>query len=176
MDPGTSIASNITQPNSILGTPPQLPPLPEDGMLINLDNEAKLHAWLLQEMTKTGKAHWRECAEYYERHKPTLPEVNPKEDDIKFDQYTKALAHIGTAPDIQGRLNVINQVRVFEQNFLRVMKGLSRACESHAKLLLNGIYEFLERLRTLETATEQAAQSLLRNRRKKTFIHSWKHF
>ena len=39
------------------------------------------------------------------------------------------------------------------------MKGLSRACEFYAKLLLNGVYEFLERLRTLLTATEQAAQT-----------------
>ena len=41
-----------------------------------------------------------------------------------------------------------------------MMKGLSRACEFYAKLLLNGVYEFLERLRTLLTATEQAAQTL----------------
>ena len=39
------------------------------------------------------------------------------------------------------------------------MKGLSRACEFYAKLLSNGIYEFLERLRTLQTATEQVAQT-----------------
>ena len=49
------------------------------------------------------------------------------------------------APDLQGHLMVvINQVRVFEQNLLRVMKGLSRACEFYAKLLLNGVYNFLE--------------------------------
>ena len=61
---------------------------------------------------------------------------------------------------MQGRLLVvIHQVRTFEQSLLRVMKGLSRACEFYAKLLLNGVYEFLERLRTLMTATEQAAQT-----------------
>ena len=38
----------------------QIPPLPEDGMLVNLDNESKLHAWLLQGMTKTGRTHWNE--------------------------------------------------------------------------------------------------------------------
>ena len=36
----------------------------------------------------------------------------------------KAINHIGTVPDMQGRLlNVINQVRTFEQSLLRVMKG-----------------------------------------------------
>ena len=63
-----------------------------------------------------------------------------------MDQYTKALNHIGPVPDLQGRLMVvINQVRVFEQNLLRVMKGLSRTCEFYAKLLLNGVYDFLEK-------------------------------
>ena len=37
MDPGVE-----NQPES--GR--QIPPLPEDGMLVNLDNESKLHAWL----------------------------------------------------------------------------------------------------------------------------------
>ena len=40
-----------------------------------------------------------------------------------------------------------------------MMKGLSRVCEFYAKLLLDGVYEFLERLRTLLTATEQSAQT-----------------
>ena len=45
---------------------------------------------------------------------------------------------------MQGRLLVvIHQVRIFEQSLLRVMKGLSRACEFYVKLLLNGVYEFL---------------------------------
>ena len=61
---------------------------------------------------------------------------------------------------MQGRLlDVVGQVRNFEQSLLRVMKGLSRACEFYTKLLLNGVYEFLDRLRTLLTATEQAAQT-----------------
>ena len=54
---------------------------------------------------------------------------------------------------------MISQVRTFEQGLLRVMKGLSRAFEFYAELLLNGVYEFLEKLRTLLTATEQAAQT-----------------
>ena len=91
------------------------------------------------------KAPWKECAEYYDTYKPTLAEINPKEDYIKFDQYTKAFSHIGPVPDLQGRLMVIvTQVRVFEQNFIRVMEGLSRACEFYAKLMLSGIYDFLE--------------------------------
>ena len=61
---------------------------------------------------------------------------------------------------MQGRLlDMVGQVRDFEQSLLCVMKGLSRACEFDTKLLLNGVYEFLERLRTLLTATEQAAQT-----------------
>ena len=67
-----------------------------------------------------------------------------------YDQYTKAINHIGTVPDMQGRLLVvIHQARAFEQSLLRVMIGLSRACEFYAKLLLHGVYEFLEKLRTL---------------------------
>ena len=129
-------------------------------MLVNLEHESKLHAWLLQGMTKTGRVHWKECADYYKQFRPTLTEVYAKEDGIKYDQYVKAINHIGTAPDMQGRLlNVINQVRTFEQSLLRVMKGLSRACEFYAKLLLNGVCEFLEKRRTLSTATEQAAQT-----------------
>ena len=120
--------------------------------------------------TRLERCIGRECEEYYERYKPTLLEVNPKEDNIKFDQYTKALAHIGTVPDTQGWLMiVINQVRVFELNFLRVMEGLSRACEFYAKLLLNGVYEFLERLRTLETATEQVAQTFAEKQAEEDF-------
>ena len=92
--------------------------------------------------------------------KPTLVEVYPQEHGIKYDQYVKAINHIGTVPDMQGRLlDTVGQVRNFEQSLLRVMKGLSRACEFYTKLLLNGVYEFLERLRTLLTATEQAAQT-----------------
>ena len=39
------------------------------------------------------------------------------------------------------------------------MKGLSRACEFLQREYLNGFYEFLDRLRTLLTATEQVAQT-----------------
>ena len=42
-------------------------------------------------------------------------------------------------------LDTVGQVRNFEQSLLRAMKGLSRACEFYTKLLLNGVYEFLER-------------------------------
>ena len=48
---------------------------------------------------------------------------------------------------------------VILNRILRVLKGLSRACEFYAKLLFNGVYEFLDRLRTLLTATEQSAQT-----------------
>ena len=81
----------------------------------------------------------RKSAEYYQRYKPTVSEIYSKKELIKYDQYTKAINHIGPVPDMQGRLMVVvNQVRVFEQNLLRVMKGLSRACEFYAQLLLNG--------------------------------------
>ena len=68
---------------------------------------------------------------------------------------------------------MVEQVIVFEQNLLRTMKGLSPTCEFHAKLLLHGIYDFLEQLRTLETATEQARRLLLQHRQKKHSIHNW---
>ena len=159
MDPG-DFGSNTLSLENHPDSGRRIPPIPEDGMLVNLDQESKLHAWLLQGMTKTGKTHWKECADYYKRYRPTLVEVYPQEHGIKYDQYVKAINHIGTVPDMQGRLlDTVGQVRNFEQSLLRVMKGLSRACEFYTKLLLNGVYEFLERLRTLLTATEQAAQT-----------------
>ena len=159
MDPG-DFGSNTLSLENRPESRRQIPPLPEDGMLVNLDNESKLHAWLLQGMTKTGRTHWNECAEYYRQFRPTSEEVYPQEHGIKYDQYLKAINQIGVVPDMQGRLlDVVGQIRNFEQNLLRVMKGLSRACEFYAKLLLNGVYEFLDRLRTLLTATEQSAQT-----------------
>ena len=159
MDPG-DFGSNTLSLENQPESGRQIPPLPEDGMLVNLDNESKLHAWLLQGMTKTGRIHWKECADYYKRFRPTLVEVYPQEHGIKYDQYVKAINHIGVVPDMQGRLlDVVGQVRNFEQSLLRVMKGLSRACEFYTKLLLNGVYEFLDRLRTLLTATEQSTQT-----------------
>ena len=135
MDPGDH-GSKLALENHV-DSGRQIPAVPEDGMLIDLEHESKLHAWLLQGMTKTGRSHWKECADYYKHYKPTVTEVYAKEDTIKYDQYVKAINHIGTIPDMQGRLLVvIHQVRTFEQSLLRVMKGLSRACEFHAKLLL----------------------------------------
>ena len=61
---------------------------------------------------------------------PTALEVYPKEDTIKYDQYTKAFNQIGPVPSTEGRLmTVVEQVVVFEQNLLRTLKGLSPACE-----------------------------------------------
>ena len=138
----------------------QLPPLPSEGELNELQNESKLYTWLLQGMALRGKAHWKECADYYARFKPTAIEVYPKEDTIKYDQYSKAFNQIGPVPSTEGRLmTVVEQVVIFEQNILRTLKGLSPACEYYAKLLLHGMYHFLEQLRGLKTATEQATQT-----------------
>ena len=60
-------------------------------------------------------------------------------------------------------------VRVFEQTLLRVMKGLSCACEFYVKLLLNGVFEFLERLRTLQTATEQVSRTFAEKQAEEVF-------
>ena len=159
MDPGDFGSDTLSLENHP-DSGRQIPPIPEDGTLVNLEHESKLHAWLLQGMTKTGRIHWKECADCYKQFRLTLVEVYPHEYGIKYDQYVKAINHIGAVPDMQGRLlDVIGQVRTFEQSLLRVMKGLSRACELYTKLLLNGVYEFLEKLRTLLTATEQAAQT-----------------
>ena len=65
-------------------------------MLVNLDHESKLHAWLLQGMTKTRRIHWKECADYYKRFRPTLVEVYPQEYGIKW-QHVKAINHIGAS-------------------------------------------------------------------------------
>ena len=90
-----------------------------------------------------------------------MGDTSPQEDNINFDQYTKAFYHNGAVPGTQGRLmNMVEQAQVFEQNFIRVMKGLSPGCEFYTKLMLNGLYEFLDRLRHWKKkATEQAAQT-----------------
>ena len=158
MDPSSSSSSD---PNTRDHTHPrQMPPLPAEGGLNESQGESKLHTWLLQGMALRGKAHWKDCADYYERYKPVATDVFPKEDNIKHDQYTKAFSQIGQVPSIEGRLvTVVEQVVVFEQNILRTLKGLSLACEFYAKLLLHGMYQFLEQLRSLTTATEQATQT-----------------
>ena len=86
MDPG-DFGSNTLSLENHPESGRQIPPIPEDGMLVNLDHESKLHAWLLQGMTKTGRTHWKECADYYKRFGPTLAEVYPQEHGIKYDQY-----------------------------------------------------------------------------------------
>ena len=149
MDPSSSSGDNLNARD--LTQNRQVPPLPAEGGISELQNESKLYTWLLQGMALRGKAHWKECADYYERHKPTAIEVFPKEDTIKYDQYTKAFGQIGQVPSTEGRLMaVVEQVVIFEQNILRALKGLSPACEFYAKLLLHGMYHFLEQLRSVE--------------------------
>ena len=150
----------------------QLPPLPAEGGLNELQDESKLHTWLLQGMALRGKAHWKDCADYYERYKPIATEVFPKEDNIKYDQYTKAFGQIGPVPGTEGKLmTVVEQVVIFEQNILRTLKGLSPACEFYAKLLLHGMYHFLEQLRGLKTATEQATQTFATSQQAEELFH-----
>ena len=168
MDPSSSSSGdpNIRDPTQNR----QLPPIPAEGGLNESQGESKLHTWLLQGMALRGKAHWKDCADYYERHKPVAVDVFPKEDNIKHDQYTKAFGQIGQVPSTEGRLmTVVEQVVVFEQNILRTLKGLSPACEFYAKLLLHGMYQFLEQLRSLTTATEQATQTFATSQAEELF-------
>ena len=106
MDPGDHGSNTFSLENHV-GSGRQLPPVPEDGLLINLEHESKLHAWHLQGMTKTGRSHWKDCADYYRHYRPTVTEVYAKEDTIKHHQNTKTINHIGTVPDMQGRLLVV---------------------------------------------------------------------
>ena len=148
----------------------QLPPIPTEGGLNESQGESKLHTWLLQGMALRGKAHWKDCADYYERYKPVAVDVFPKEDNIKHDQYTKAFGQVGQVPSTEGRLmTVVEQVVIFEQNILRTLKGLSPACEFYAKLMLHGMYQFLEQLRSLTTATEQATQTFATSQAEELF-------
>ena len=64
MDPGDHGSNTLALENHV-DSGRKIPPVPEDGMLVNLEHESKLHAWLLQGMTKTGRSHWKECADYY---------------------------------------------------------------------------------------------------------------
>ena len=139
----------------------QLPPIPAEGGRNESQSESKLHTWLLQGMALRGKAHWKDCADYYERHKPVAIDVFPKEDNIKHDQYTKAFGQIGQVPSTEGRLmTVVEQVVIFEQNILRTFKGLSPACEFYAKLLLHGMYHFLEQLERFEDSYRASHSNL----------------
>ena len=168
MDPSSSSSGD---PNMrVPAQPRQLPPIPTEGGLNESQGESKLHTWLLQGMALRGKAHWKDCADYYERYKPVATEVFPKEDNIKHDQYTKAFGQIGQVPSTEGRLmTVVEQVVVFEQNIPRTLKGLSPACEFYAKLMLHGMYQFLEQLRSLTTATEQATQTFATSQAEEMF-------
>ena len=168
MDPSSSSGDNPSVRDFTQNR--QLPPLPAEGGLNVLQDESKLYTWLLQGMALRGKAHWKECADYYERHKPIATEVFPKEDNIKYDQYAKAFGQIGPVPSTEGRLMiVVEQVVIFEQNILRTLKGLSPACEFYAKLLLHGMYHFLEQLRGMKTATEQATQTFATSQAEELF-------
>ena len=135
MDPSPSPEENVISES--LPVIRQLPPRPDDGVLIDLQNESKLHAWLLQGMTRRGKAHWRDFSDYYEEYKPTVLQLHAKEDNIKFDQYTKAFSQIGQVLDAEGRLmSWLNK-----SSFLsRTSFGPWRVFRQHvssAKLLLN---------------------------------------
>ena len=168
MDPSSSSGDNPSVRDFTQNR--QLPPLPAEGGLNELQDESKLYTWLLQGMALRGKAHWKDCADYYERYKPIATEVCPKEDNIKYDQYTKAFGQIGPVPSTEGRLmTVVEQVVILEQNILRTLKGLSPACEFYAKLLLHGMYYFLEQLRGLKTATEQATQTFATSQAEELF-------
>ena len=46
MDPG-DFGSNTLSLENHVGSGRQIPPVPEDGLLINLEHESKLHSWLL---------------------------------------------------------------------------------------------------------------------------------
>ena len=168
MDPSSSSSGD---PNvRDLSQNRHLPPIPAEGGRNDSQSKSKLHTWLLQGMALRGKAHWKDCADYYERHKPVALDVFPKEDNIKHDQYTKAFGQIGQVPSTEGRLmTVVEQVVIFEQNILRTFKGLSPACEFYAKLLLHGMYHFLEQLRGLKTATEQATQTFATSQAEELF-------
>ena len=59
----------------------------------------------------------------------------------------------------------LNKVHYSASKFLETTWWSS----SYAKLLLNGVYEFLEKLRTLLTATEQAAQTFAEKQAEEEF-------
>ena len=64
MDPSSSSQDS---PNARdVTTNRQLPPRPSEGVLSEMQNESKLYTWLLQGMAQRGKAHWKECSDYYE--------------------------------------------------------------------------------------------------------------
>ena len=121
-----------------------LPDLPEENTS-EIDAETSpLKAWLLRGMNRHGKAHWADCREYYREHQPTVAELDKSFRLPKPDQMRQALDTV-TLP-----------VRRLEQTFIRVMKGLTPSCVLYAKLLFNGVYEYLTILREERTASGQA--------------------
>ena len=102
MDPG-DFGSNTLSLENHADSGRQIPPVPEDGMLVNLEHESKLHAWLLQGMTKTGRIHWKECADYYKQFRPTLTEVYAKEvasNTINMSRQSIILEQFQTCRDV----------------------------------------------------------------------------
>ena len=66
---------------------------------------------------------------------------------------------------------------MFEQTFIRIMRGLAPSCVLYAKLFFNGVCEFLLRILKEETtASGQAEKQLTKQlKRKKGWVTSMLH-
>ena len=133
-----------------------LPDLPEENTS-EIDAETSpLKAWLLRGMNRHGKAHWADCREYYREHQPTVAELDKSFRLPKPDQMRQALDTILLPGNSGTLIGLVVGIRRLEQTFIRVMKGLTPSCVLYAKLLFNGVYEYLTILREERTASGQA--------------------
>ena len=133
-----------------------LPDLPEESTS-EIDTETSpLKAWLLRGMNRHGSAHWADCREYYREHQPTVAELDKSFRLPKPDQMRQALDTMSLPGNSGTMLGLVVRIRRLEQTFIRAMKGLTPSCVLYAKLLFNGVYEYLTILREEKTASGQA--------------------
>ena len=116
-----------------------------------------LKAWLLRGMNRHGKAHWTDCCKYYNEHQPAVAELDKSFRPPKPEQMRLALSMITSLPGyLEDLVKAVDEIRSFEQTFIRIMKGLTPSCVLYAKLLFNGVCECLRILREETTASGQA--------------------
>ena len=141
--------------------------------------ELTLQTWLLRSHFQQSKTHWRKCYEYYITHQPTPTQLD-QDNRFKPTDVDKALGRVKFPTSTGPVLQVIQDIRDFEGQLVRAMKGISLACVLYSKLLLHGVHVDLERLQSKKRAAEQEALSFDKENVEESFmqtlesrVHAW---
>ena len=75
---------------------------------------------------------------------------------LKPTTVAAVLSTLKTLPSAEGGVaKVMNSVQRFDMSFIRAMKGLSPSCSLFAKLMLHGVYEYLNILNSKKSGIEK---------------------